>query len=354
MGEKASGLAAAVPSRRTKPPPWRKVIVTTFRLWLERHRVARRTNRGWRRPLVLLVLLMTVLVGAGSAVLVLHKPAASVRAASARAAARAAASHAGAGTGSAGPGGAGPGGAGLGGAGPAAAAVAQAQGSAAGWIADEVNPSAIVSCDPAMCAALQAHGLPASRLLVLRLTAADPLGSDIVVATSAVRSQYGDRLATVYAPLVLASFGSGPALIEVRLVAADGSAGFGSRVAAGQRDRIAAGEQLLRNKRITAAGMARAALTGGRVDVRLLVVLAALAAREPVRVVAFGDPSPGAADMPLRSAQIDTRDVAALRSAFVFLRAQLPPYQAVLTRGKHNLLTIQFDAPSPLDLASGP
>ncbi|HLJ98837.1 MAG TPA: hypothetical protein VKU39_02895 [Streptosporangiaceae bacterium] len=297
---------------------------------------------------------MTGLLGVGGAVIALHKPAASARAASTRpTASQASASHAGAGTGSAGTGGAGPAAA-AGDAGAATVAVAQAQVAAAGWIAGQVNPSAIVACDPAMCAALQAHGLPASRLLVLRLTAADPLGSDIVVATSAVRSQYGDRLSTVYAPLVIASFGSGPALIEVRLMAADGSAGFGSRLAAGQRDRIAAGEQLLRNKRITAVGPARAALTGGRVDVRLLVVLAALAAREPVRVVEFGDPSPGAAGMPLRSAQIDAQDVAALRSAFVFLRAQLAPYQAVLTRGRHNLLTIQFDAPSPLDLASGP
>lgn len=357
MGEKTSGLVAAAPVRRTKPPPWRKVIVTTFRLWLERRRASKVTrvtdqrSRFWRRPWVLLVLSLAGLLCVAGAVIALNRPAASVRAASARpaisrpAASQIAASQAAAGQGAS--------------QGVSPTALAQdagqqrAEAQAAGWIAAQVSPSAIVSCDPAMCAALQAHGVPASRVLVLRLTSADPLGSDIVLATSVVRSQYGDRLASVYAPLVIASFGSGPARIDVRLVAADGAAGSPSRLMADRRDRIAAGKQLLKNKRITAAGSARAALTGGRVDPRLLVVLAALAAREPVRVVAFGDPSPGAAVMPLRSAQIGAGDAAALRAALIFLRAQLPPYQPALIRGGHGLLTIQFDAPSPMGLAGG-
>src|SRR5258708_33361907 len=45
---------------------------------------------------------------------------------------------------------------------------------AAQWIAGQVAPSAIVSCDPAMCAALQAAGVSAGRLLSLRSAAADP------------------------------------------------------------------------------------------------------------------------------------------------------------------------------------
>ncbi len=90
-------------------------------------------------------------------------------------------------------------------------AATAARTTAARWIAGQVSPSAIVACDPAMCAALQASGVAAGRLLVLGTSASDPLGSDLVVATPALRSQFGARLASVYAPVVIASFGSGAA-----------------------------------------------------------------------------------------------------------------------------------------------
>ena len=54
--------------------------------------------------------------------------------------------------------------------------------------------------------------------------AGDPLGSDVVLGTAAVRGLFGSRLAAVYAPEVLAGFGTGPARIDVRIVAPDGSA----------------------------------------------------------------------------------------------------------------------------------
>ena len=53
----------------------------------------------------------------------------------------------------------------------------------------------------------------------------DPLGSAVIVATAAVRSLFGSRLTTVYAPTVIASFGSGSARIDVRAYAAGGAAG---------------------------------------------------------------------------------------------------------------------------------
>ncbi len=59
-------------------------------------------------------------------------------------------------------------------------------------------------------------------------SASDPLGSDLVVATPALRSQFGARLASVYAPVVIASFGSGAARIDIRAVAADGTAAYDS------------------------------------------------------------------------------------------------------------------------------
>src|ERR1022692_1587055 len=93
---------------------------------------------------------------------------------------------------------------------------------AAAWVAAQVSPSAIVFCDPVTCRALQADGIPASRLLVLRQVTTNPLGSDVIVATTAVRAQFGRRLSAVYAPAVIASFGAASARIDVRLTAPGG------------------------------------------------------------------------------------------------------------------------------------
>ena len=232
------------------------------------------------------------------------------------------------------------------------------------WMARQVSPSAIVACDPQMCSALQATGLAASRLLVLRLSATDPLGAEIVVATLAVRDQFGARLASVYAPEVIASFGSGPARIEVRYVAPDGARSFEASQAADRGARVAAGQQLLRNQRIHASEAARVALTAGNVDPRLLVTLAALAAQpmpgqQQVSVAAFGDSSPGAADVPLRDAEIGAGPQAGMQAMLSFLLAQQPPYQPAQARlvrqpdGQY-LLNVEFDAPSPLGLNGGP
>jgi hypothetical protein len=231
---------------------------------------------------------------------------------------------------------------------------------AARWIAAQVGSSAIVACDPAMCAALQASGLAATRLLMLGTAAPDPLGSDLVAATPAVRSQFGARLASVYAPSVIASFGSGAARIDIRAVAPDGTAAYDSALAADRRARIAAGKQLAGNRRITMTAAARAALRAGQVDPRLLAMLAALAAQQPVRILSLGDSSPGASSaIALRGAELApaharTHTQARLRSMLSFLRAQrLPflPMQAVLVH--KSALSVEYAAPSPLGLLSG-
>ena len=102
------------------------------------------------------------------------------------------------------------------------------------------------------------------------------------------------RLATVYAPQTVASFGAGEARIDVRAVAADGSAAYRTALAADVRARQVAGLELLADPRVTIAAPARAALAAGRVDARLLITLAALAANEPVQILAFSDDGPGA------------------------------------------------------------
>ena len=74
---------------------------------------------------------------------------------------------------------------------------------AAAWVARQVSGAAVIACDPAMCAALAQHGVPSGNLLVLGPGAGDPLGSDVVLGTAAVRGLFGSRLAAVYAPEVL-------------------------------------------------------------------------------------------------------------------------------------------------------
>ena len=68
---------------------------------------------------------------------------------------------------------------------------------AAAWVAAQVSRSAVVSCNPVMCQALQAYGLPASDLLVLRPGGTGPQKSQVIVATATVRRQFGGRLAAV-------------------------------------------------------------------------------------------------------------------------------------------------------------
>jgi len=226
---------------------------------------------------------------------------------------------------------------------------------AAAWVAQQVSAGAIVACDPAMCAALVQHGIPAPNLLVLGPESADPLGSAVVLATAAVRSMFGTRLATVYAPQTLASFGTGQARIDVRAMAPDGAAAYRGALAADLRARRAAGAQLLANPRIILPPAARSELAGGEVDARLLIILAAMAVTGPVHVLAFGDLGPGASmGTPLRSAQILATGASA-PAMLAFVRAQRPPYlpaQSGLSPvpGGGTELTIAFTAPGPLGL----
>jgi hypothetical protein len=247
-------------------------------------------------------------------------------------------------------------------AGAPATLAAMVRSQAAAWIAHQVNRDAIVSCDPAMCLALQAQGVATGSLLVLRPAASDPLGSDVVVATAAVRSQFGSRLASVYAPGIIASFGSGELRIDVRAVAPDGTAAYQAALSADVAARRKAGRQLLRNQRVSVSAAARNELLTGEVDTRLLTILAALAVAGPVQVRAFGDGGPRASPgLPLRSAVVaasaaaTTGGATGLPSMLAFVRAQRPPYlpaHAGIVAGGAGaaVLRIEFSAPSPAGL----
>ncbi len=226
---------------------------------------------------------------------------------------------------------------------------------AAAWAASQVSGGAIMACDPAMCALLAHHGIAAGSLLVLRPGAADPLGSDVVLATAAVRDMFGARLVSVYAPELLASFGTGPARIDIRAIAPDGAAAYRAAIAADLRARRLAGSELLGNPLITFTPADRAQLAAGQVDDRLLTTLDTLAATEPLRVTAFLDDGPGAGPgLPLRAAKLIASNNTGPKM-LAFLRAQRPPYlcaQAAITAGPggESVLTVEFAAPVPLGL----
>jgi hypothetical protein len=309
------------------------VLTTTVRLWLRRRLSwTRRSRPGRARWLVLIVagLVAAVLLAVAAPVVL-----------------------------------SGPGRPGTGQPGAAAKAVAAAAAArqrAAAWVAGQDSPDAIVACDPAMCAALEAHGVAAGRLLALTPARSDPLGSDLVVATAAVRGQFGARLAGVYAPVTLASFGSGTARIDVRVVAPDGAAAYWTALAADVRARASAGAQLLRNRSIHVSAAARSALADGEVDPRLLVALATLAHLHPLDIAGFSRPSPGASTgVPLRSADIagaappGSRHPASLHSLMVILQAQRSPYlpsslEIVRITPGGAVLRIGYPVPSPLGL----
>jgi hypothetical protein len=338
----------AVPVPEAPPvPSWPTVIATTFRLWFRR-RVLRVPDQpgaaqlAWRRAL------------AGGLVVVLLAAAASVAAVASMVSQRPAdpSPHHAASPRQRDPAGTG-----------ATTAAAVNRAAAAAWIATQVSRGVIVACDPLMCAALQQRGFPVGDLDSLGNGAGDPLGSGIVVSTAAVRAELGTRLAAVYAPAVIASFGTGSAGVQVRVTAADGSAAYLSSDHADLLARQSAGELLARNQNIHLLPTSQQQLMAGHVDSRLLITLAALAHSVPVYVLQFGDSGPGAAPgTPLRSVTIAAVQLGGhhttsyLNQVLEFLRAQRAPLRAsttILGAGSAAALRIEFAAPSPPGLLTG-
>jgi hypothetical protein len=227
---------------------------------------------------------------------------------------------------------------------PTAAPVSPAQAAAATWAATQLSSDAIIACDPAICAVLQAHGVAAARLMPLEPGSPNPSGTTVVVTSTPAGSQL-----TTYAPAVIASFGSGAAQIDVRATEPGGAAAYATALRADQAARMSAGSQLLRNKRIHFTAQDAAQLRAGQVDARLLATLAALSSQYAFSVPAFGDASPGVAAL-YREATITAADKD-LTAALALLKAQVPPFlpaQAAITHPA--ALSIEYAAPSPLGL----
>ena len=115
---------------------------------------------------------------------------------------------------------------------------------AADWVAAQLSPATVISCDPVMCQALESRRIPADQLLVLKPGMTSPLGSAVVVATPVLQKQIGARLSSRYAPGLLASFGSGSQQIQVRTIATNGAAEYTSQVKADLAARKMSGAEL--------------------------------------------------------------------------------------------------------------
>jgi hypothetical protein len=219
---------------------------------------------------------------------------------------------------------------------------------AATWVASQLSSAETVGCDPLMCAALRAHGVAASRLVP---TGPDAAGVDVNVASASAAGQQS-------APVLLASFGAGASMVEVRTAPPGGAAAYQRAVSADLAARRSAGAQLLHSQRIGVAGPAAGQLQAGQVDSRVLIMLAMLASQHPWRVVAFGGASPGVAEAPFRQVTITGPAAGDLAASLAMVRAQRAPYQpaqAAIVRlpGGQAALRIDFAAPSPLGLLTG-
>jgi hypothetical protein len=330
MGEQRHGLMPGT----SGDPSWATVVVTTLRLWLQRHthRGRRPTSRRQRGVLVLSAAAAMAL-GVLVTLAFTHQGEQAQKASSAQSADPARST-------------------------PSALQTAAAnRNQAAGWIAQQMLPSVLIGCDPLMCQALEMANVSASRLSMVQPSAPDPLGVEVIVATPALRSQFGPRLATVYAPLVLASFGSGAQRIDIRYLAPGGTAAFDASLAFDRSARIAAGQQLLSNKNVQASAQARGALLAGNVDPRLLITLGLLVHEMHVQLIIFDDPSPGVGTaVPLRGAEIGASSSAGLSAMLAFLNQQTtyqPSHFSQIRTASDQVVTMQYDAPGPLGM-NGP
>jgi serine/threonine protein kinase len=236
-----------------------------------------------------------------------------------------------------------------------------ARAQAVDWIMQQASRADIVSCDQLVCQELVNKGFPSANVLPLGSGSNDPLGSTLVVATAAIEAQYGGRLESVYAPVVLASFGEGSAKINIRWLYPGGTAKYQSVARGDLGSRKTAEAELLTNNQIQFSAAAREQLLSGDIDPQLPELLATMADIHPVDVVDFVDQSPGGGPASLmRAVDLAMVDSSAHMTPAAYLgwmkgfidsqRAQYLPVwtQSVRMSTGQVVLRIAYGAPSPL------
>ena len=255
---------------------------------------------------------------------------------------------------------------------PSLQAAVATRNEAAAWVARWVSRGSVVACDPAMCATLHAHGVHSAQLTPLTSNAIDPMTSDVVVATPVVRAYFGHRLAGVYAPGLLATFGRRGSQVEIRAVDKTGAVRrYRREMNANLKARQSVGRALLRNRRIRESALVARLMAAGKVDLRILMSLSVLASKMPITVLAIGGAAPGAGrSMPMLSADITAGDLPAgnttvsagyarvetpslLTWVLGVCRAQIPPLNPARCRvltspAGMSFVRFTYAAPSPL------
>jgi hypothetical protein len=226
----------------------------------------------------------------------------------------------------------------------------------------------MVACTPQIiCQALMQAGLPASQ--EVQLTNARSLSkASIVVVTPALRQQLSTVGPSVVAPVNLASFGLGSASITIQPVYPYGGAAYVAALRQSVQNRIRVGQQLLSSGNVQVAPMARAALTAGQVDPRLLQVLQALISQQPIDILGFANSGPSAsAGIPFRIAYLATTDPASslpgsaytnwlgpmLKQPNVAFPAITHPTPTLYMLDGQQVAEIGYPAPSPLGVGQG-
>jgi predicted Ser/Thr protein kinase len=228
------------------------------------------------------------------------------------------------------------------------------------WIMHQVSQATVVACDVQVCTDLHSRGMPYANLLTLGPQSNDPLGASLVVDTAAIRAQFRDRL-HVWAPAIIAAFGSGNARIEIRLEFPGGATSYRADQPKYARARKLIDAQLLTNNHIKLSPMAKAQLRSGNIDTRLPELIAFMVHYHPLQIVDFADQSPGGGPASLlRSMDLATTDPPAhltpsayinwMRSAIRGQRSKYHPGLNLVTlRSGQIVLRIGYGAPSSLN-----
>jgi hypothetical protein len=342
---RSDGVAGgSAPSRQQLAnPSWLTVIGTTVRLWMRRRvlRVPDSDSVGRVRLAAVLTIVAVVIAGGIAAAVTLSTKAPAVRGGN-QVVGRVRLTHA------------------QTAAQAAAATAAQTNGKlAASWFATQAGEGLVIGCDPATCAAILAAGYPTGGQVVLQPGVSLPGPGSLIVASAAIRAQYGTQLAS-RAPDVLAAFGTGASAVEVRLAVAGGARAYGQAARRALAARLRAGRKLLQVRNMHVRTVAKKDLSSGRVDPRLTAALRRLAQHYPVVLVHFGDAGPlagGAAPYRLAEIAVPTsrrgqRKVSELRGMEKLLNGRRSAGRPELTpkhvAGGTLILEVKFLAPSPL------
>jgi len=215
-----------------------------------------------------------------------------------------------------------------------------------------------------MCSSLAAGGFPPSQMAPVAQNSQSLSGASLIAMTPRLRQVFRAHpsFGADVAPVVLASFRSGPALVTIQPVDPAGGAAYQATFRTNLQVRIQVGDQLLNSGKVFAAPKAKRALLAGDVDPRILLVIRALIQQLPaVKISAFGDSGPGASPgVPFRMANFVATDLSAALTPLEYqheligvLRANatFPPVWHATPITMFNGVTavqIVYAAPSPL------